>query len=973
MTGISDLALRILISAENKAGPALKDTAKAVGSIEQQLGKVETVAKRFLEFRLFQGFATEALKTADAYQTISARLKLVSDSTAEYNRAQRELFEIAQRSRAPLQETVDVYGKVETAVKQLGGTQDEALSVTETLNKAIALTSQGAAQDAAAILQFGQALASANLAGDELRSILENSPGLAKALADGLGVPIGKLRELGAAGQLSGDQLVTALQKSKSSVDAAFGALPLTIGQAIQQVQNAWTRFIGEANQAAGVTRTIANLISGAATYFTELAGAVAVLGGAYAAHLVANGIKAAQATLQQVGAARAAAAARIAEQAALAAATAAKIKELQAEIAHTTAQIAGLRARYSTIEAIRLESALLTQLTAQKVALSQAQAAQAAAMTTLGGAATTLGSQLKSLGGILNLLQAGFIGWEIGTWLRNFESVRLAGVALAKVFHQLATIIGHILSGDFLGNGPSLAEKLQAISDEYASIADDSTDAAQTQIANEQEAAKAAEQAQKLRQESFKKTEEAFKDQTAQLTTGYQQQNAIIDNALKARTLLIEKSKISERAKEQQTTQAINEALKQRLAALDRYGADRLRLIDATYTQELGKERLSAIEKQGIEKASIEARKDTYNDLAKSYSQAIDAILAQQQREVQAANQTAQQIIDVQRNAADAIKAVKQAGLSGEELKQAKEQELTSNLNAFRSEAAKGATANEKELQRLYAENLAALKEKFTTEAADATTGVDRRIAQFEGQRRINELTQQYTQALTGIAAQHKANADALNPSLDQATAKFAEIAAKVRELDAALAQNKTLTIQADTASVDALKAVIAELIKPVTKTITFTTEQAAPGQPIPALASGGFAPRRGRLSGYGGGDRIRALLEAGEFVVRKEAVSHYGADLFARLNAMSLPGFASGGAVSSAMEKARWDALARFAEGGAVPAAPKTPPSSALQPVNLYLPGGSSYALSGQPDVVAALTQAVSKAALKHGRSRP
>jgi tape measure domain-containing protein len=973
MTGLSDLALRILISAENKAGPALKETAQAVGGIEQKLQNLQTVAKRFLEFRLFQGFAAEALKTADAYQTISARLRLVSDSQQEFNRAQRELFDIAQRSRAPLEATVDVYGKIETAVKTLGGTQDEALSITETLNKAIALTSQGAAQDAAAILQFGQALGSASLQGDELRSILENSPGLAKALADGLGVPVTKLKELGAAGLLSGDQLVTALVKSKASVDQAFGSLPLTIGQAIQQVQNAWTRFIGEANQAAGVTRTIAATISGAATYFHELAGAIVVLGGAYAAHLVANGIKAAQASLQQVAAARLAAAARTAEQTALLAATAAKIRETEAEIAHTTAQIAGLRARYSTIEATRLESALLTQLAAQKAALAGAQAAQAAAMANLGSASVTLGSQLRSLNGILNLLQAGFVGWEIGTWLRNFEWARLAGVALAKTFHQLATIIAHVLTGEFLGSGPTLAEKLKALEDEYASIAEDSTDAAEAQIQNEQAAAKATEEAQKVRQQAFKQTQEDLKNVTAQLSAEYSQQNALIETALKARTLAIEKSKASERQKEQQTTQAVNEALKQRLTALDRYATERLRLIDATFAQEASKEKLSAIEKATIEKASIEARKDTYNDLAKSYTQAIDSILAQQQREVQAANQTAQQIIDVQRSAAEAIKAVRQAGLSGQELKQAKEAELTSNLTAFRNEAAKGATANEKELQRLYGENLAALKEKYTTEAAEAATGVDRRIAQFEGQRRINDLTQQYTQALGGIAAQHKANADALNPSLDAASAKFADITAKVRELDASLAQNKTLAIQADTASVEAFQKTIAELTAPATKTITVQTVQKTAGEPVATLATGGFARRQGRLSGYGGGDRIKALLEAGEFVVRKEAVSHYGAGLFAQLNAIALPGFARGGAVAEAIDRVRWDAFARFAEGGAVPSAPKPSSPSALQPVNLYLPGGTSYPLSGAPDVVSALTQAVAKAALKHGRNRP
>ena len=121
------------------------------------------------------------------------------------------------------------------------------------------------------------------------------------------------------------------------------------------------------------------------------------------------------------------------------------------------------------------------------------------------------------------------------------------------------------------------------------------------------------------------------------------------------------------------------------------------------------------------------------------------------------------------------------------------------------------------------------------------------------------------------------------------------------------------TAEIKVDSSAVDAK---LAELNgKTTTSTHIIyeqTVQQSASGGPV-AFAQGGWNRLRGKLSGYGGGDRIRALLEAGEFVIRKEAVSKYGAGLFSALNAMklnvadlvanampSIPRFAAGGPVA-------------------------------------------------------------------------
>lgn len=127
------------------------------------------------------------------------------------------------------------------------------------------------------------------------------------------------------------------------------------------------------------------------------------------------------------------------------------------------------------------------------------------------------------------------------------------------------------------------------------------------------------------------------------------------------------------------------------------------------------------------------------------------------------------------------------------------------------------------------------------------------------------------------------KAAASGMKSALDEAT------------------RDRNMSIEAALKGVESIKAQIAALTRPETKTITVVTKQVtqkAVGGLVRAFAAGG------KLAGYGGGDRIRALLEAGEYVIRKEAVRKYGAAMFNAFNAMAIPqvpqlAFAAGGAV--------------------------------------------------------------------------
>lgn len=238
-----------------KSSKSVEKEASALTRTFQGLGRVfGTVALGVL--------SREVIQAADAYKNMNARLQLVSKSTADFLAAQKGVFDIAQRTRISLGQTSDLYGSLARSTEALGVTQDDLLKVTEGINQALIISGTSASSAQAALVQLGQGFASGVLRGEELNSVLEQAPRLARALADGLGVPVGKLRELGQAGELTADKVFRALQKSGAALESEFKRLPTTVEQATLQAGNSISRLIGIIDEATGATSALAGGIS---------------------------------------------------------------------------------------------------------------------------------------------------------------------------------------------------------------------------------------------------------------------------------------------------------------------------------------------------------------------------------------------------------------------------------------------------------------------------------------------------------------------------------------------------------------------------------------------------------------------------------------------------------------------------------------------------------------------------------------
>lgn len=229
------------------------------------------------------------LQQADAYQQLQNRLRVVVGGTEALRDTTEKLFQIAQNTRSSFQGTVELYARLANSAKELGTSQEDLLKFTERVNKAIILSGASATEAQAGLIQLAQGLSSGALRGDELRSVLEQLPTVADTIAKSLGVTRGELRKLGGEGKITAQVVLDAFVKAGQGIDEDFKKTVPTLGQALTTLGNSVLKFIGEADQATGVTGAISQAVLFAAQNVEILAAAVVGLGTAITANLVAK------------------------------------------------------------------------------------------------------------------------------------------------------------------------------------------------------------------------------------------------------------------------------------------------------------------------------------------------------------------------------------------------------------------------------------------------------------------------------------------------------------------------------------------------------------------------------------------------------------------------------------------------------------------------------------------------------------
>ncbi|QZD67733.1 tape measure protein [Pseudomonas aeruginosa] len=229
----------------------------------------------------------EIIQTTDAWTNLQNRLRLVTSTQAQLAAVTADVYRIAQLTSSALDSTATVYQRFAQNADRLNISQRQVASLTDTVAKSIAISGASAQSAEAALVQFGQALASGVLRGEEFNSVSEQAPALLKAIADGLNVNIGELRKMANEGQLTADVLVDALSNAAAGVNDQFATGIKTVSMAVQELENAFTRLVGEFTNGRGAGEALAGAISGVANVMDGLSDNAELLGTALDAVMV--------------------------------------------------------------------------------------------------------------------------------------------------------------------------------------------------------------------------------------------------------------------------------------------------------------------------------------------------------------------------------------------------------------------------------------------------------------------------------------------------------------------------------------------------------------------------------------------------------------------------------------------------------------------------------------------------------------
>jgi len=379
---------QILITAVDETRRAFQSINGSLSQLRDQAGQVGAVLSR-IGGAIGVGLGVrELVEVADQYKNLQARLRLAVASQEEFNRADAALFEIAQRNRAPLAETVTLYARLAPSVQALGRSQADVLAATDAIGQAVSLSGASSEAAAGALLQLGQAFASGQLRGEEFNSVIEQTPRLAQAIADGMGVPLGSLRKLAEEGKITSKAVLDALLKQRGRLAEEYASLPDTVSGALTRLKNAFLRTFGERDTSSGLTAGLAQALQLVAQHLElliDLAGVV----------LVAAFGRMAGAFATSIAAARAEAAARLANLRTLEAEALARVRVADAALAQARAQGLATSALVTDAAKARL------QATAAANAVTQA----VASTSLLGRAAGLLRGALALLGGPIGLI----------------------------------------------------------------------------------------------------------------------------------------------------------------------------------------------------------------------------------------------------------------------------------------------------------------------------------------------------------------------------------------------------------------------------------------------------------------------------------------------------------------------------------------------------------------------------------------
>ncbi len=764
-------------TAGQKASAGMAEVKAGVSALNDQISRAKTGVLAFLTLNWAGSKVQEIIQVADAWNMMNARLKLATAGQREYTIAQKELFDIAQRIGVPIQETATLYGKLQQSVRMLGGEQKEALALTESISQALRISGASATESRSSLLQFGQALASGVLRGEEFNSVVENSPRLAKALADGLNVPIGRLRKLAEEGRLTADVVINALMSQKEKLASEYAELPQTVNQSFERVKNAAGLWISRLDESTGLTKKLAEALTWLAQNLDKVMQWLKRIAEVGLSVLIYRLIPALITAWQTVSAAAVAAASTT-----TAAWTAANLP-----VAAAVATVGALKAAFAVLGAFLVGWEIGTWLSEKFEIVRKAGIVMVEIL----------------MRGIEELR----FHWETFAAIFTSDTIAEAASRHQARLNEMNQIFRGMMTDASSAEGAAkaamnsaaaaaeeIAKRLEAVrqgTQEAVGRGVEAVHAALEKLKSRiGEVEQAAARANQTVSEATAKMAEAYKGLTTIVEAGLQKQIEAVKARYQQEQSALELVKMSESALITRSTQLLTDALTQQTALRRQSTTDTLKLID-----DESKAKIEAARRDGqteaeraanvtrIENDILATKRQTMTEALSEYRQHIDALNTEANRHLGEIKRIEEEKRQLSMTTEERIRDINRAGMSEFQATEDRKRQIAEYQQKAREVLAQGEFEGAKQLAQKAMDLASQVAGRETSEAKRGEE------ARKQSEAAISEITQLESQSREATRRQEYAQSEAL---MRKAEGLRAELAQKTKDTDAQITQGK-------------------------------------------------------------------------------------------------------------------------------------------------------------------------------------
>ena len=242
---MSRVKTQLIVEGKNQTKRAFKEVNDSLESMDRQLRTAGRTLATYFSVQAMTGALRGIARISDSWVEMTDRLKIATDGQGEYGESLNRIREISDRTFTSMANNAELFINSLKPLQERGFTTNEILNFTEAVNLGLVASATKGQAAEQVIQQVSRAMQTGVLRGDAFNAVIEKSPALAEALARGLGVSRQELIRMAAAGELTSERVIPALNSQMDSLGEAVDGMSVTVGDALTRLQNAWDEALG--------------------------------------------------------------------------------------------------------------------------------------------------------------------------------------------------------------------------------------------------------------------------------------------------------------------------------------------------------------------------------------------------------------------------------------------------------------------------------------------------------------------------------------------------------------------------------------------------------------------------------------------------------------------------------------------------------------------------------------------------------